>query len=177
MKKRLIIMLVIVMSLISVLCNDREETQSAGTPEETQQAETADAYPDEEQNTDNNEEKRGRMEMTLLINGEEVNVKWEDNESVRALADLTAKEPVTIDTSRYGGFEQVGGLGTTLPSNDADTTTEPGDIVLYTGSNIVVFFGTNSWAYTRLGHIEGKTRDELRDMLGSNNVVLTITSD
>ena len=177
MKKRLIIMLVIVMSLISVSCNDREETQSAGTPEETQQAETADAYPDEEQNTDNNEEKRGRMEMTLLINGEEVNVKWEDNESVRALADLTAKEPVTIDTSRYGGFEQVGGLGTTLPSNDADTTTEPGDIVLYTESNIVVFFGTNSWAYTRLGHIEGKSRDELRDMLGSNNVVLTITSD
>ena len=177
MKKRLIIMLVIVMSLISVSCTDREETQSAGTPEETQQAETADAYPDEEQNTDNNEEKRGRMEMTLLINGEEVNVKWEDNESVRALADLAAKEPVTIDTSRYGGFEQVGGLGTTLPSNDVDTTTEPGDIVLYTGSNIVVFFGTNSWAYTRLGHIEGKTRDELRDMLGSNNVVLTITSD
>ena len=177
MKKRLIIMLVIVMSLISVSCNDREETQSAGTPEETQQTETADVYPDEEQNTDNNEEKRGRMEMTLLINGEEVNVKWEDNESVRALADLAAKEPVTIDTSRYGGFEQVGGLGTTLPSNDADTTTEPGDIVLYTGSNIVVFFGTNSWAYTRLGHIRDKSAQEMAELLSNGDVIMTIWCD
>jgi hypothetical protein len=114
--------------------------------------------------------------MTLKINDEEVDVKWEDNESVRALADLVSEGPLTIDTSRYGGFEQVGGLGTTLPDNDVNTTTEPGDIVLYTGSNIVVFFGTNTWAYTRLGHIEGKSVDELRDMLGGNNVVLTIAS-
>ena len=117
------------------------------------------------------------IEMTLKINDEEVNVKWEDNESVRALADLAAKGPVTIDTSLYGGFEQVGGLGTTLPSNDVNTTTEPGDIVLYSGSNIVVFFGTNNWAYTKLGHIEDKSGEELRDMLGNNNTVITIVSD
>ena len=115
------------------------------------------------------------IEMTLKINDEEVNVKWEDNESVRALADLAAKGPVTVETSRYGGFEQVGGLGTTLPSDDVDTVTEPGDIVLYSGSNIVVFFGTNSWAYTKLGHIEGKSRDELNELLGGNTAVLKIT--
>ena len=113
--------------------------------------------------------------MNLKINDEEVNVKWEDNESVRALADLAAKGPVTVETSGYGGFEQVGGLGTTLPSNDADTFTEPGDIVLYSSSNIVVFFGTNSWAYTRLGHIEGKSREELNDLLGGDTAILTIT--
>jgi hypothetical protein len=70
----------------------------------------------------------------------------------------------------------VGSLGTDLPNDDVDTTTEPGDIVLYSGSSIVVFFGTNTWAYTRLGHIEGKSVDELRDMLGGNNVILTIAS-
>lgn len=168
-------MLVIVLSLISAACTDKEVTQVSGIPEETQQADPGDADTAEEQKTDDEE---GRMiEMTLKINDEEVSVKWEDNESVRALADLAAKGPVTIDTSLYGGFEQVGGLGITLPSNDVNTTTEPGDIVLYSGSNIVVFFGTNNWAYTRLGHIEDKSRDELRDMLGNNNTVMTIISD
>lgn len=79
--------------------------------------------------------------------------------------------------SPYGGFEQVGGLGTTLPSNDVNTTTDPGDIVLYSSSNIVVFFGSNSWAYTRLGHIEGKSDGELRDLLGENNAVLTFIAE
>jgi hypothetical protein len=166
MKKILIIMLIMTLSLFSAACADKEETQKADASEDTLQTE----------NTDN-EEERGTTGMRLKINNEEVDVKWEDNESVRALADLVSKGPITIDTSLYGGFEQVGGLGTTLPDNDVNTTTEPGDIVLYTGSNIVVFFGTNTWAYTRLGHIEGKSGDELRDMLGGNNVVLTIASD
>ena len=79
-----------------------------------------------------------------------------------------------MNASKYGGFEQVGGLGSTLPSNDVDTTTGPGDIVLYSSNSIVVFFGTNSWAYTRLGHIEGKSQDELKDMLGGSSVEIEI---
>lgn len=165
MKKLFIIMLIMTLCLFSVACADKEEKQNADASEDALQTD----------NTDN-EEERGTTGMRLKINNEEVDVKWEDNESVKALADLVSKGPITIDTSLYGGFEQVGGLGTTLPDNDVNTTTEPGDIVLYTGSNIVVFFGTNTWAYTRLGHIEGKSVDELRDMLGGNNVVLTITS-
>ena len=177
MKKMIVIMLTIALVVLSAECSGSNETPESGITEEIPQAETGDTYTDEEQKTDNNEEERGAIEMTLKINDEAVNVSWEDNGSVRALADLAAKGPITIDTSLYGGFEQVGGIGTTLPSNDIDITTAPGDIVLYSGSNIVVFFGSNSWAYTRLGHIEGKSRDELRDMLGGNNVVLTITSD
>ena len=157
-------MLAIALIVMSAGCSGSKETQEPDAPEEAQQVESAD-----------NEEESEMIEMTLKINDEEVNVKWEDNESVRALADLAAKGPVTVETSRYGGFEQVGGLGTTLPSNDADTVTEPGDIVLYSSSSIVVFFGTNSWAYTRLGHIEGKSGEELKDLLGGNTAVLTIT--
>ena len=147
-------------------CADKEETQKADASEDKLQTENAD-----------NEEEKGTTGMKLKINDEEVDVKWEDNDSVRALADLASKGPVTVDTSLYGGFEQVGSLGTDLPNEDVDTTTEPGDIVLYSGSSIVVFFGTNTWAYTRLGHIEGKSVDELRNMLGGKSAVLTITSE
>ena len=166
MKKIFIIMLIMTLSLFSAACADKEETQKADASEDTLQTE----------NTDN-EEERGTTGMRLKINDEEVDVKWEDNDSVRALADLASKGPVAVDTSLYGGFEQVGSLGTSLPNDDVDTTTEPGDIVLYSGSSIVVFFGTNTWAYTRLGHIEGKSVDELRNMLGGKSAVLTITSE
>ena len=163
MKKMLIIILAIALIVLSAGCSDSKETQEPDVPEETQQAENAD-----------DEEERGTTEMTLKINGEEVDVKWEDNESVRALADLAADGPVIVNASKYGGFEQVGGLGTTLPSDDVDTTTEPGDIVLYSSNSVVVFFGSNSWAYTRLGHIEGKSKDDLEDMLGGSNVEIEI---
>ncbi len=173
MKKVLIIILVIALVMLSAACSGKEKTQESGVPEETAQAETIDTGAGEEQDT-NNKEESVTIKMTLKINDIEVNVNWEDNESVRALADLAAKEPLVIDTSRYGGFEQAGEIGTTLPSNDVNTTTEPGDIVLYSDSSIVVFFGTNTWAYTRLGHIEDKSEDELRDLLGGDNAVLTI---
>ena len=74
--------------------------------------------------------------------------------------------------SKYGGFEQVGPLGTDLPANDAQTTTRAGDIVLYSGDQIVVFYGSNSWAYTRLGHITGKTAAQMKDLLGNGNVTI-----
>lgn len=61
----------------------------------------------------------------------------------------------------YGGFEQVGSLPESIVSNDVQITTSPGDIALYSGNSIVIFFGTNSWAYTKLGHIEGVSGDEL----------------
>ena len=166
MKKIFIIMLIMTLGLLSAACADKEETQKADASEDKLQTENAD-----------NEEEKGTTGMKLKINDEEVDVKWEDNDSVRALADLASKGPVTVDTSLYGGFEQVGSLGTALPNDDVDTTTEPGDIVLYSGSSIVVFFGTNTWAYTRLGHIEGKSADELKNMLGGKSAVLTITSE
>ena len=117
------------------------------------------------------------IEMTLKINDEEVNVKWEDNGSVRALAELAAEGPVIVNSSQYGGFEQVGAIGTALPSNDSNMRTKPGDIVLYSGSNMVVFYGSNSWSYTMLGHIENESEDELTDLLGSGDVTITLTAE
>ena len=67
----------------------------------------------------------------------------------------------------------VGSIGTSLPRNDIQTTTEAGDIVLYSGDQIVVFYGSNSWAYTRLGRITDKNEDELAKMLGKEDVTIS----
>ena len=110
--------------------------------------------------------------LTMKIDGKKVAVDWEENESVAALTELVKDKPLTVQTSMYGGFEQVGSLGTSLPRNDAQTTTQAGDIVLYSGNQIVVFYGTNSWAYTRLGHITDKTAAQMKDLLGNGNVTI-----
>ncbi|MBQ9685652.1 MAG: hypothetical protein IJV41_03760 [Oscillospiraceae bacterium] len=113
-------------------------------------------------------------EMKLLIGEAEVAVQWEDNESVAALRELVADGPLTIAMSMYGGFEQVGSVGTSLPRNDVQTVTKAGDIVLYAGNQIVIFYGSNSWAYTRLGKVTDLSLQELTDRLGNGNISLTI---
>ena len=124
-----------------------------------------------------NESEQESDTMVMAINGKKVSVEWEDNESVEALMDLVSKEPLSIQMSMYGGFEQVGSIGTSLPRNDVQTTTEAGDIVLYSGDQIVVFYGSNSWAYTRLGRITDKNEDELAKMLGKEDVTISIDSE
>ena len=112
--------------------------------------------------------------LQLKIGETMVEVAWEDNASVAALLEMAKEEPLTIQMSMYGGFEQVGPLGTSLPKDDVQTTTEAGDIVLYSGDQIVVFYGSNSWAYTRLGKITDQTASDLEGLLSNGDVTLTI---
>ena len=114
------------------------------------------------------------VELHMRIGSTEVAVDWEDNESVTALKELVASQPLQINTSAYGGFEQVGPLGTSLPRNDEQTTTEAGDIMLYSGDRIVVFYGSNSWAYTRLGRIADKTEQELAELLSIDETTIIL---
>ena len=115
------------------------------------------------------------QKLKMVLGSTEVEVEWLDNDSVAALKELVKDKPLTIQMSMYGGFEQVGSLGTRLPRNNKETTTSAGDIVLYSGNQIVVFYGSNSWAYTRLGHITNKTKAELKELLGSGDITLTIS--
>lgn len=108
--------------------------------------------------------------MELSIDGKTVAVSWEQNDSVKALAELA---PIEVSMSRYGGFEQVGSIGRSIVSNDANLTTRPGDIVLYNSSNIVIFFGSNTWSYTKLGHID-LSQDELSELLDKESVAVRI---
>lgn len=116
------------------------------------------------------ETRKAEDAMRLLIGETEVPVTWENNASVEALKELS---PVTIQMSMYGGFEQVGPIGQSIVRNDVQTETSYGDIVLYSGNQIVIFYGSNSWAYTRLGHVD-LSQQEMREMLGSGDVAITL---
>ncbi len=114
-------------------------------------------------------------EITLTVAGRQLAVEWQDNASVDALRELLRSGPLTVALSMYGDFEQVGPLGASLPRNDVQTTTEPGDVVLYAGDQIVLFYGSNSWAYTRLGRITGMSQTELKDLLGNGDVTAVLS--
>ena len=129
------------------------------------------AEEDREESKAADEETEGvENTMQLLIGETEVPVTWEKNESVKALQDLC---PLTIQMSKYGGFEQVGPIGQNIVREDEQTVTDSGDIVLYSGNQIVIFYGSNSWAYTRLGHID-LSEQEMRDLLGGGDVTITL---
>ena len=108
----------------------------------------------------------------MKINDADVHVEWEDNESVNA---LKASLPVSVNMHMYGGFEQVGSLGKNIARNDKRMTTSAGDIVLYSGNQIVIFYGSNTWEYTKLGRITGMNESELRDLLGKSEVMLRLS--
>lgn len=137
----------------------------------------AESKPEETQSetSKETEEEPAVKTLTMKIGSTTVTVDWEDNESAAALRELVKDKPLTVQMSMYGGFEQVGSLGTSLPRNDSQTTAAAGDIVLYSGNQIVVFYGSNSWAYTRLGHVTDKTAAEMAELLGNGNVTIEIS--
>lgn len=112
--------------------------------------------------------------MRMTIADTEIKVAWENNPSVKALEEMCRDGAITIQMSRYGGFEQVGSIGKSLPRKDVQTKTSPGDIVLYSGSQMVMFYGSNSWAYTRLGKMTGYSEKELKRLLGTKDVTVTL---
>lgn len=114
------------------------------------------------------------QQLKLRIGDTIVQTEWENNESVEALRDMVKSEPLRISTSMYGGFEQVGELGKELPSNDEQMETRAGDIVLYSGNQIVLFYGSNTWEYTKLGKITGMSREELEKLLGKEDTTITL---
>lgn len=124
-----------------------------------------------------NAEQEGETEkmLSMKIGNASVQVDWENNNSVSSLKELCKSKKLTITMHMYGGFEQVGSIGSSLPTNDKQMTTTSGDIVLYSGNQIVVFYGSNSWSYTKLGKITNKTDDELSELLGKGNVTLTLS--
>ena len=82
---------------------------------------------------------------------------------------------VKIEMKDYGNFEKVGPLGTSLPTNDESITTRPGDLILYQGNQITIYYDRNSWRFTRLGKVQGLTQAELKEILGDGNVEVTFS--
>ena len=181
MNKAMIILLVFLFAFFGIGCGKAAEqpaqTQEPATAEEADPAAAASSVPEDEGREKISETGETEMEKTLrlFLNDTEVTVDWEENESVEALRSLVSAEPLTVQMSMYGGFEQVGSLGTSLPRNDEQTTTQAGDIVLYAGNQIVVFYGSNSWAYTRLGRITDVPAEGMADLLANGDVVVTLS--
>ena len=103
-------------------------------------------------------------------------VNLEDNETAKALSEMITDEDLTISASNYGGFEKVCQLGKTLPRNDKQITTKAGDVMLYSGNQIVFFYGANSWSYTKIGKVEASSIEKLESVLSGSEteVILSI---
>lgn len=169
MKKRLKFLIAIMLiALTSCGKSNNTPTPTADEPG------TTTTIPANDKTTDTTEKENAtvNMELTLKIDGIEVAVICADNDSVKALKNLV-KNGLSINMSKYGGFEQVESICSALPSVDTRITPNPGDIVLYSSHQIVIFYDSNTWSYMKLGHIN-LSKKELVDLLGDEDVVLTL---
>ncbi len=107
--------------------------------------------------------------MYITVGNTTMTMTLADNASATAFREMAASGSFTVETKEYGGFEQVGSLSESLPANDEQISTEPGDVMLYQGNSVTIFYGSNSWSYTRLGKIEGMSQEELQGIFGNGN--------
>ena len=141
------------------------DTGDGETVPETEMSETAGTKADIP-----NGSEEAVMNMKVQVGDVAFTAKLEENEAVASFVEMMRENPVSIQMSDYSGFEKVGSLGTSLPVNNSQTTTHAGDIVLYNGNQIVIFYGSNSWSYTRLGHVDDLAGWE--EALGSGDVTV-----
>lgn len=124
---------------------------------------------------ENSESNGENMNINISVNDKVLSATLVDNSSSRALIEKLKDGDITIDMEDYGNFEKVGSLGFSLPRNDKYITTSPGDIILYQGNMITIYYDKNSWNFTKLGKIDNISSQELKDILGDGNVSVTLS--
>ncbi len=161
MRKAIIVLLLLLLICLTA-CSAKQKSNATTTAQTTtaEQIETT--------------KEREMTQLMLKIEERVIAVQWEENESVEALKQLVTENPAKIALSMYSDFEQVGAIGSNLPRNDVQMTTQAGDIVLYQGNQIVIFYGSNSWSYTKLGSIKNLSQEELTELLGNGDVSITL---
>jgi hypothetical protein len=159
-------MLLTVMSLLAVVCSGDEvgeaNAQTTGAQTKTQNIAETPATMDK---------------VNITIGGVTKVIELVDNAATKALVGKLQEKSVTVTLNTNSNFEIWGSLGFSLPTSDEYINGQPGDVVLYNGSNICLFYGSNSYSYTRLGKINGLTADELKTFLkgGQNNISVTLS--
>ncbi|MHB9291124.1 hypothetical protein Holit_00196 [Hollandina sp. SP2] len=113
--------------------------------------------------------------MKIIIGSRELTATLAQNSSTEVLKELLKSGLITIQMRDYGNMEKVGGLGRSLPTNDERITTEPGDLILYQGNALVIYYAPNTWTFTRLGKINGVTVEELKALLGKGSVTVALS--
>lgn len=132
-------------------------------------------YPEEEWN--DNQENKMPETIKITVSGKSLPVKIEDNVATKALVAALHEASITYEAHDYGGFEKVGALGRSLPASDTQITTQAGDVILYSGNQIVLFYGSNTWSYTRIGKMQYESLDELKSFLkaGEGNISVSLS--
>jgi hypothetical protein len=125
--------------------------------------------------TETSEAEQKSNSMNIKIGDKVLTATLVDNSSVEALKEALAKAPITVDMRDYGNMEKVGSLGQNFPRNDESITAEAGDIILYQGNALVIYYASNSWSFTRLGKIDNISQKELKGILGEGNVTVTLS--
>ena len=144
--------------------------------EENETASSEDVESAADNNEPENEAETGgqtEMKMNVQVGDYTFTATLENNTAVEELVDMMKEGPITISMDDYSGFEKVGSLGRSLTTSNNQTTTDAGDIVLYNGNNIVMFYGSNSWSYTRIGKIDDLT--DWNKALGSGSITAVFT--
>ena len=190
MKKPVALFLLLVLSLyILAGCGGRSnepEASSSISEDITESQNSEPAANDSEENTgiiSETETVLQEMEIDMKdsnkikisLGDAEFTVTLENNESAQALKEMLTNGAITLSCSNYGGFEKVCRLGVTLPSNDTQITTTVGDVMLYSSNQIVIFYASNSWAYTRLGRVDEEYIDRLEEILSGNDTEITLS--
>lgn len=168
MKTCLLIPLLLLLPLLAAACtSDPEPELVPPVPEQP-------AQPEEEESENENQENMETSTIRLKVGGKTFTATLVDNSSTRALKVLLAEGDLTIEMEDYARMEKVGPIGTTLPRNDEQISTVPGDLILYQGRYFVIYYGRNSYSLTRLGKIDNVSESELKAALGDGDVTVTL---
>lgn len=178
MKKGFYLFFIILLVFSFTACGIKtEQTENTETSQEKEMTPSE----NEDTSTQNTEEqitgKDDDNQMKLQIGDDTFTATLADNSSAEALMKMLKEGPITIDMQDYAKMEKVGSLGTSLPRNDQQITTEAGDLILYQGNAFVIYYAPNSWNFTRIGKINDVTAEELKKVLGTGDVKITLSID
>ena len=186
MKRTLMVFLSALLLIALPACakgSQEEGSQGTAVSEEALQGVTASGEPlqgaaeseEKAKETEPAVEENEEMRIYAHVGEHVLEIEPENNSSADAFLALLAEGDVTVAMHDYGNFEKVGPLGTSLPTNDTSITTAPGDVILYQGDQITIYYDTNSWNFTRLGKVRGLTQTELKDVLGAGDVTVVFS--
>ena len=174
-------MFLLLLAFILTACSTQNIQETSGsqstvteqrTENQTSTAQDIESSEPEEDDLENAEETEVDS-MWVTIGSTTFTATLADNSSAQALVELLQNGPLTIDMHDYANMEKVGPIGQSLPENNEQITTEPGDIILYLGDSLVIYYDTNSWNFTRIGKINDVTQEELLEAMGSGDVSVT----
>lgn len=162
MKKNIVLLFSTVMLIMTAACSGKSNN-------------TDSLFTEENDTTGMQEDEIKTNSMNIKVGNEVLKATLVDNSSTKALIEALSEAPITVNMRDYGNMEKVGSLGRDFPRNDESITTEAGDIILYQGRALVIYYAPNSWNFTRLGKIENITPQKLKDILGDGDVTVTLS--